>query len=115
MLITALTMQVAQARIAGAEVVEPQHDADVRVNVPCAPAPLRMGHALGHALAVEVRHLLHQLIVLHQQRAARSRGLRILVVGHGRARGGGHEGRVAHAGVPAAHARASIDSTRTSF
>ena len=39
--------------------------------------------ALGNALTVLVRELFEQLIVLHQQRAARSGGDGVLVVGDG--------------------------------
>ncbi len=50
---------------------------------------LGVHHALGDALAVQVRQLLDQLEVLQQQRAARAGGQRVLVVGDGRAGGGG--------------------------
>ena len=61
---------------------------------------LGMHHALGDALAVQVRQLLDQLVVLHQQRAARAGGQRILVVRH-RGTGVGGQGLaiLAHGGV----------------
>ena len=54
-----------------------------------APA-LGMHHALGDALAVLVRQLLEQLVVLHQHRAALAGGQRILIVGDRRTGRGGH-------------------------
>jgi hypothetical protein len=64
--------------------------------------------ALGvrHPLAVEVRHLLHQLIVLHQHRAARSGGLGVLVVRDGRCGRGGHAGLCAEERIAMPRARA---------
>src|SRR5439155_26228085 len=50
---------------------------------------LGMHRTFRNALAVLVRELLDQLIVLHQQRAARTRGERILVVGDRIAGAGG--------------------------
>ena len=52
---------------------------------------LGVHHALRDALAVEVLHLLQELHVLHEQRAACARGQGILVVGDGRAVGGGQD------------------------
>ena len=51
---------------------------------------------LGDALAVLVRELLDQLIVLQEHRPARSRGHRILVVGDRCTRRGGHDRLVGH-------------------
>ena len=52
---------------------------------------LGVHHALRDALAVEMLHLLQKLHVLHEQRAARPRGQGILVIGDGRAVGGGQD------------------------
>ena len=48
-----------------------------------------MDDAFRHAFAVERRHLLEQLIILHQQGAARAGGQRILIVADRVALGGG--------------------------
>ena len=59
---------------------------------------LGMHYALRYAFAVEVRHLLHQLVVLHQQGAAWSGALGVLVVGDADA-GGSGEGRAVCHGI----------------
>src|SRR4051812_48109811 len=60
--------------------------------------------ALGDALAVEAGELLDQVVVLQQDGAARTGGLRALVVGDGRARLGGERGTagrgIGHGAVP---------------
>ena len=48
----------------------------------CAPA-LGMDDALGDPLAVLMGQLLEELVVLHQKRAARTCGQRVLIVGNG--------------------------------
>ena len=53
---------------------------------------LGVDDALGDALAVEVRELLEEVPVLHQQRAARAGGEGILVVGDGGAGAGRENG-----------------------
>ncbi len=53
--------------------------------------------ALGNALAVLMREFFEQVEILHQQRAARACGKRILVVGDGRAARGRHDGFIGHA------------------
>ncbi len=68
-----------------------------------APA-LGVHRALGDALAVLVRQLFDQLIVLHQQRAERAGGQRVLVVGN-RCAGSGREALIVwrtarHGGAP---------------
>jgi hypothetical protein len=45
--------------------------------------PLGMDHTLGNPLPIEVRHLLDQVKVLHQNRTARTRSERILIVADG--------------------------------
>ena len=55
-----------------------------------------MHDALGDPLAVEVLHLLEQLNVLHQQRAARSGGEGVLIVGDRRTARGGEFGVLRH-------------------
>ncbi len=55
---------------------------------------LGVHHALGNPLAVEVRHLLDEVVVGEQHRAAHARGEAVLVVGDGIAAGGGQDGRV---------------------
>jgi hypothetical protein len=50
-----------------------------------------MHDTLWRPLAVEVGHLLRQLIVLHQHGAARASRLRILVICYGRASRSGHD------------------------
>jgi hypothetical protein len=54
----------------------------------------RVHHALGDALPVKLRELLHQLVVLQQDGAARADGERGVVVPDGRARVGCEVGRV---------------------
>ena len=56
----------------------------------------RVDDALGDALAVEARELLDQVLVLQQRRAARAGGLRVLVVGDGRATLGGQRRFLGH-------------------
>ncbi len=48
-----------------------------------------MHDPLGNPLAVEARELLHQVVVLEQDRATGPRGLRVLIVGDGSAGLGG--------------------------
>ena len=60
-----------------------------------APA-LGMHDALGDALAVVMGHLLDQLPVLHQYRAARACGQAVLIIGNRRAGSGGVIGAFAH-------------------
>ena len=51
------------------------------------PPALGMHHPLGDALAVLMRQLFEQLVVLHQHRTARAGGFAVLVVGNRRAGG----------------------------
>ena len=46
-------------------------------------AALGVDDALGHALAVEVLHLLHDVVVVQRDRAGGSDGQRVLVAGGG--------------------------------
>ncbi|MCY1384847.1 hypothetical protein D9M69_731490 [compost metagenome] len=55
-----------------------------------------MHHALGNTLAILVRQLFEQLVVLQQHRAARTCRLDILVIGNRRARARGHAWLVDH-------------------
>ena len=68
----------------------------VIVNVPKAPQPFGVHGALGNAFAVLVRELLDELIILHEKRAARTSGDRVLVVGDRRAGGGGQDWTFGH-------------------
>jgi len=66
------------------------------VSVPKAPQPPSVDGTLGDALAVLVRELLDQLIVLRKDGAALAGGHRILVVGDRCTRRGGHDRLVGH-------------------
>jgi hypothetical protein len=57
------------------------------------PAALGMDDTLRHALPVEVRHLLHEIVVLQQDRSVRADSKRVLVAGGGDTGIGGRDNR----------------------
>jgi hypothetical protein len=61
----------------------------------CAPS-FGVHHALGDSLAIEMRELLYQMMILEEYRTGRARGPRMLVVDHRRTAFGGKSLFIVH-------------------